>query len=68
MVAGEEFEARGVWEPNRDFGPQFKADELKLRRPDSLDGTMPGDQGFDPFGISGWANMKFCREAELRSL
>ncbi|MEZ5385580.1 MAG: ATP-dependent RecD-like DNA helicase [Prosthecobacter sp.] len=38
VVAGEEFEARGVWEPNRDFGPQFKADELKLRRPDSLSG------------------------------
>jgi exodeoxyribonuclease V alpha subunit len=38
VVAGEEFEARGVWEPNRDFGPQFKSDELKLRRPDSLSG------------------------------
>lgn len=38
VVAGEEFEARGVWEPNRDFGPQFKADTLKLRRPDSLAG------------------------------
>ncbi len=38
VVAGEEFEARGVWEPNRDFGPQFKADELKLKRPDSLNG------------------------------
>ena len=38
VVAGEEFEARGVWEPNRDFGPQFKADDLKLRRPDTLDG------------------------------
>lgn len=38
VVAGEEFEARGVWEPNRDFGPQFKADALKLRRPDSLAG------------------------------
>ncbi|WP_395747243.1 ATP-dependent RecD-like DNA helicase [Prosthecobacter sp.] len=38
VVAGEEFEARGVWEPNRDFGPQFKADELKLKRPDSLAG------------------------------
>ncbi|MBL9179079.1 MAG: ATP-dependent RecD-like DNA helicase [Verrucomicrobiaceae bacterium] len=38
VVAGEEFEARGMWEPNRDFGPQFKADELKLRRPDSLNG------------------------------
>lgn len=38
VVAGEVFEARGVWEPNRDFGPQFKADELKLRRPNSLGG------------------------------
>jgi exodeoxyribonuclease V alpha subunit len=38
VVAGEEFEAKGVWEPNRDFGPQFKADALKLRRPDSLAG------------------------------
>lgn len=38
VVAGEEFEARGIWEPNRDFGPQFKADELKLKRPDSLGG------------------------------
>ncbi len=38
VVAGEEFEARGIWEPNRDFGPQFKADALKLRRPDSLAG------------------------------
>jgi exodeoxyribonuclease V alpha subunit len=38
VVAGEEFEARGVWEPNRDFGPQFKADALKLKRPDSLAG------------------------------
>ena len=38
VVTGEEFEARGTWEPNRDFGPQFKADELKLKRPDSLNG------------------------------
>lgn len=38
VVAGEEFEARGIWEPNRDFGPQFKANELKLKRPDSLGG------------------------------
>lgn len=38
VVAGEEFEAVGGWEPNRDFGPQFRADELKLRRPDSLNG------------------------------
>lgn len=38
VVAGEEFEARGIWEPNRDFGPQFKANELKLKQPDSLGG------------------------------
>ncbi|MDB6007103.1 MAG: helicase, RecD/TraA family [Prosthecobacter sp.] len=38
VVAGEEFEACGVWEPNRDFGPQFKADAIKLKRPDSLGG------------------------------
>lgn len=38
VVAGEECEARGQWEANRDFGPQFKADDLKLRRPDSLNG------------------------------
>lgn len=38
VVAGEEFEAKGVWEPNRDFGPQFKAEALKLKRPDSLAG------------------------------
>lgn len=38
VVAGEEFEASGIWEPNRDFGPQFKAESIKLRRPDSLAG------------------------------
>ncbi len=38
VVAGEEFEAKGIWEPNRDFGPQFKADALKLTRPNSLAG------------------------------
>ncbi|KAJ1478265.1 chlorophyll a/b-binding protein domain-containing protein [Baffinella frigidus] len=37
-----------------------------FKRPDSLDGSMVGDQGFDPFGFSGWVNMKFCREAELK--
>ena len=37
-----------------------------FKRPDSLDGSMVGDQGFDPFGFSGWVNLKFCREAELK--
>ncbi|MDZ4288902.1 MAG: ATP-dependent RecD-like DNA helicase [Prosthecobacter sp.] len=38
VVAGEQFEAEGKWESTRDYGPQFKADVLKLQRPDSLAG------------------------------
>ncbi len=38
VVAGEQFEAEGKWEQNAEFGRQFKADALKLSRPDSLDG------------------------------
>ena len=38
VVAGEQFEAEGRWEPTRDFGPQFRASLLKLRRPASLHG------------------------------
>ena len=38
VVAGEEFEARCVWGPNRAFGPEFKADDLKPKRPDSHGG------------------------------
>lgn len=38
VVAGEVVEAVGSWQANRDFGPQFRADELKLLRPQSLDG------------------------------
>ena len=38
VVAGEQFEAEGRWEQNAEFGRQFKADALKLSRPDSLDG------------------------------
>lgn len=35
VVAGEQFEATGRWESTRDYGQQFKADSLKLSRPDS---------------------------------
>lgn len=38
VVAGEQFEAKGHWETTRDYGAQFKADKLKLTRPDSSDG------------------------------
>ena len=35
VVAGEQFEAVGQWESTRDYGQQFKAESLKLTRPDS---------------------------------
>lgn len=38
VVAGEQFEAVGKWESTRDYGQQFKADTLKLTRPDSAAG------------------------------
>ena len=38
VVAGEVFEASGHWQSSRDYGRQFKADSLKLERPDSPDG------------------------------
>ena len=36
VVAGEQFEAEGKWEQNAEFGRQFKADALRLSRPDSM--------------------------------
>ncbi len=38
VVSGERFEAEGRWEQDRNFGPQFKADALRLAPPDSADG------------------------------
>ena len=38
VVAGEQVEAQGKWEQSNEFGRQFKADALKLSRPDSLIG------------------------------
>jgi exodeoxyribonuclease V alpha subunit len=38
VIAGEAFEASGHWQSSRDYGRQFKADSLKLERPDSPEG------------------------------
>eukprot|EP00284_Hemiselmis_tepida_P012103 CAMPEP_0174915102 /NCGR_PEP_ID=MMETSP1355-20121228/102_1 /TAXON_ID=464990 /ORGANISM="Hemiselmis tepida, Strain CCMP443" /LENGTH=217 /DNA_ID=CAMNT_0016159903 /DNA_START=14 /DNA_END=667 /DNA_ORIENTATION=+ len=37
-----------------------------FKRPDSLKGDMVGDMGFDPFGVSSYANMQFVQEAEIK--
>jgi len=37
-----------------------------MERPPALDGSMAGDVGFDPLNISGYLNIKWLREAELK--
>ncbi|EKX34768.1 light-harvesting Chl a protein 4 [Guillardia theta CCMP2712] len=37
-----------------------------LSQPEKLDGSMPGDVGFDPLGISTYFDLKWMREAELK--
>jgi hypothetical protein len=37
-----------------------------LKKPAALDGSMVGDVGFDPLGLSEVADIKFLREAELK--
>nr|7Y7B_6 Chain 6, ACPI-6 [Chroomonas placoidea]7Y8A_6 Chain 6, ACPI-6 [Chroomonas placoidea] len=37
-----------------------------LKRPVALDGSMVGDVGFDPLGLSSVGDIKFLREAELK--
>ena len=37
-----------------------------LSRPEKLDGTLAGDVGFDPFGISNYLDIKWLRESELK--
>lgn len=37
-----------------------------LERPAKLDGTLPGDVGFDPLGFSNYFDINFLREAELK--
>ena len=38
VVAGERIEATGEWVHNAEYGRQFKADAIRLSRPESLDG------------------------------
>jgi exodeoxyribonuclease V alpha subunit len=38
VVPGEQLEAVGSWEQTRDYGAQFKATQLTLKRPDTLAG------------------------------
>ncbi|MFZ4763369.1 MAG: ATP-dependent RecD-like DNA helicase [Roseimicrobium sp.] len=40
VVAGEHIVATGEWVQNAEYGRQFKASELKLTRPESLDGLV----------------------------
>lgn len=37
-----------------------------LSQPANLDGSMPGDVGFDPLGITSVFDVKWMREAELK--
>ncbi|KAG5179254.1 light harvesting complex protein [Tribonema minus] len=37
-----------------------------MPKPEKLDGTVPGDVGFDPLGFSNWVNLDFLREAEIK--
>jgi len=37
-----------------------------LEAPPLLDGSMPGDRGFDPFNLSEGIDIKWLREAELK--
>jgi len=37
-----------------------------LEAPPLLDGSMPGDRGFDPFDLSSGIDIKWLREAELK--
>lgn len=37
-----------------------------MERPAKLDGSMPGDAGFDPLGFSNKYDLNFLREAEVK--
>lgn len=37
-----------------------------LPRPANLDGSLPGDYGFDPLGISNYIPVSYLRESELK--
>lgn len=37
-----------------------------LKTPEALDGSAPGDIGFDPLGFSSLGDIRFLREAEIK--
>lgn len=37
-----------------------------FERPPKLDGTLPGDVGFDPLGFSNYYDLNFLRESEVK--
>jgi hypothetical protein len=37
-----------------------------LKRPAALDGSFPGDVGFDPLGLSAIGDVRFLQEAEIK--
>lgn len=37
-----------------------------LERPPKLDGSLPGDVGFDPLGFSNYFDLNFLRESEVK--
>lgn len=37
-----------------------------MDRPPKLDGSLPGDVGFDPLGFSNMFDLNFLREAEIK--
>lgn len=54
--------------PMRSDVPQMiKSQALPfLEAPPNLDGSMPGDKGFDPLDLSSGIDLKWMREAELK--
>ncbi|EKX46165.1 light-harvesting Chl a protein 7 [Guillardia theta CCMP2712] len=50
-------------------GPRMQAMSKSipfLKKPAALDGTLAGDVGFDPLGLSSVADVRFLAEAELK--
>lgn len=48
------------------FGGDFSESVPFLKTPTNLDGSLPGDVGFDPLGFSEVFDIRVLREAELK--
>ena len=48
------------------FQGSFSESVPFLKQPTNLDGSLPGDVGFDPLGFSEVFDVKVLREAELK--